>query len=54
MVRFTIRPLYPRGKNPGSNLIGGWLGPRAGLEAVAKRKIPALVGKLTRVTKPAV
>jgi hypothetical protein len=35
VVRFTPRPLYPRGKNPGIHWIGGWVGPRAGLDAGA-------------------
>jgi hypothetical protein len=34
--------LYPRGKNPGVHWTGGWDGCRAGLDAVAKRKIPIL------------
>jgi hypothetical protein len=39
VVRFTPRPLYPWGKRPGTNWIGGWVGPRVGLGAVEKRKI---------------
>jgi hypothetical protein len=31
--------LYPRGKNYGTHRIGGWVGPRAGLDAEARRKI---------------
>jgi hypothetical protein len=31
--------LYPRGKDPGTHWIGGWVGPRAGLDAGARRKI---------------
>jgi hypothetical protein len=31
----------PSGKNPGTHWIGGWVGPRAGLDAVVKRKIPS-------------
>jgi hypothetical protein len=31
--------LYPRGKDPGTHWIGGWMGPRAGLDAGARRKI---------------
>jgi hypothetical protein len=34
--RFT-----PREKTSGSHWIGGWVGPRAGLDAVVKRKIPS-------------
>jgi len=40
VIRFTPRPLHLRGKSPGNHWIGGWLGPRAGLDAMAKRKIP--------------
>jgi hypothetical protein len=41
MVSFTLRPLYPQGKSPGIDWIGGWVGPRAVLDAVVKRKIPS-------------
>jgi len=35
------RPLYPREKNPHTHLmIGGWVDPRVGLDAVAKRNFP--------------
>jgi hypothetical protein len=34
VVSFTLRPLYPR--------IGGWVGPRTGLDDVEKRKISPL------------
>jgi len=30
--------LTPGDKDPGTHWIGGWVGPRAGLDAVAKRK----------------
>jgi hypothetical protein len=33
--RFT-----PRERAPGIHWIGGWMGPRGGLDAVVKRKIP--------------
>jgi hypothetical protein len=29
---FTPQPLYPRGKGPGIYVLGGWVGPRAGLD----------------------
>jgi hypothetical protein len=35
--RFTLREL-----GPGTHWIGGWVGPRAGLDVVVKRKIPSL------------
>jgi hypothetical protein len=41
MVSFTLRHFTPRKKAPGTHWIGGWVGPRAGLDAVAKRKIPS-------------
>jgi hypothetical protein len=39
VVSFTPRPLYPRGRSPGTHWIGGWLYPRGGLEEVEKRKL---------------
>jgi hypothetical protein len=41
VVSFTPQPLYPQGKSPGTHWIGGWVGPRAVLDAVVKRKIPS-------------
>jgi hypothetical protein len=38
VIGFTSRPLYPRGKIPGTNSIRGWVGPRDGLEAVERKK----------------
>jgi hypothetical protein len=43
MVSFTSRPLYPQGKSPYYPLDREWVGPRAGLDAVSKRKIPNLL-----------
>jgi hypothetical protein len=40
--RFT-----PRERAPGTPRIGGWVGPRAGLDAVVKRKIPSPAGNRT-------
>ena len=31
MIKAKPRPLYPRGKRPGTHCTGGWVGPRAGL-----------------------
>jgi hypothetical protein len=31
----------PRERDPGTNWIGGWLGPRVGLDMVVKRNIPS-------------
>jgi hypothetical protein len=41
VVSFTPQPLYPQGKSPGTHWIGDWVGPRAVLDAVVKRKIPS-------------
>jgi len=41
MVIFTTRPLYSQGKISGTHFIGGWVGPRAVLDAVSKRKFPS-------------
>jgi hypothetical protein len=40
VITFTLRPLYFRGRAPGSNWIWGWVVPRTVLDAVVKRKIP--------------
>jgi hypothetical protein len=40
VISFTPLLLYSPGKAPGSHGIRGWVGPRAGLDAVAKRKNP--------------
>jgi hypothetical protein len=39
MVSFTPRLLYPQERAPSTHWIGGWVGPRAVLDAVVKRKI---------------
>jgi hypothetical protein len=31
----------PRERAPGTHWIGGWLGPRAGLDVVVRRKVPS-------------
>jgi hypothetical protein len=36
------RPLYPRGKCNGIHWMGGWVGRRAGLDGVEKRKNPVI------------
>jgi len=40
IFRVTPRPLYPGERARGSHWLEDWLGPRTGLDAVAKRKIP--------------
>jgi hypothetical protein len=46
--------LPPGVRTPGTHYTGGWMGSRAGLDAVAKRKvpIPAPAGKWTPVVQP--
>jgi hypothetical protein len=40
VVSVTPRPRFtPGGRTPGTHWIGGWVGPRAGLDAETKRKI---------------
>jgi hypothetical protein len=38
----ALAVLYPQGKTPGTHCTGGWVGPRAGLYAEARRKILCL------------
>jgi hypothetical protein len=47
MVSFTPRPLCSQGKIPRYHWVVGWVGPRAGLDAVTKRKILASAGNRT-------
>jgi hypothetical protein len=44
MVSFTPQSLYPQGKSPSAHWIGGWVGPRTGLNNMEKRKILPLPG----------
>ena len=39
VVNVTPRPLYPR-ERPGTHRIGGWVGPRAGLDWCGKSRPP--------------
>jgi hypothetical protein len=41
VVSFTPWPLYLQGKSLGTHWIGGWVGARAVLDAVEKKKIPS-------------
>jgi hypothetical protein len=42
VISFMPLPLYRRGKCPGIHWIGGWVGPRAGLDDVEKGKFLTL------------
>jgi len=37
VVKATLLPLYPR-KRPGTHFLGGWVGPRAGLDGSRKSR----------------
>jgi hypothetical protein len=53
VVSFTPRPLYPGQRAPGTHWIG-WVGPRAGLDDVEKRKFLTLPGlELRPICRPA-
>jgi hypothetical protein len=39
-----LRPLYPQGKSSRTHWIGGWVGPRTGLDDMEKRKFLPLPG----------
>jgi hypothetical protein len=39
VVNATPRPLYPR-ETPGTHCIGGWVGPRAGVDGFGKSHRP--------------
>jgi hypothetical protein len=41
VISFTPQPLYPQERTPGIHWIGGWVSPRAGLDAGVRRKIPS-------------
>jgi hypothetical protein len=44
VVSFTFRPLYPQERAPSTHWIGGWVGPRAGLDDMEKGKFLTLPG----------
>jgi hypothetical protein len=55
--RHAPAALYPRGKDPRypyTHWIGGWVGPRAGLDAGARRKILCPAGDRTPIVQPVV
>jgi hypothetical protein len=41
VVSLMPQSLHPQGKSPWYQLIGGLVGPRAGLDAVVEKKIPS-------------
>jgi hypothetical protein len=43
--------VHPSGKNTGTHCIGDWVGHRAGLDAVVKKKFPASAGNPTLVAQ---
>jgi hypothetical protein len=45
VVSFKPQLFIPEEKPPGIHWIGGWMGLRAGLDAVEKRKIPTTYWK---------
>jgi hypothetical protein len=54
VVSFTPWPLYPRERAPDAHWIGGWLGPRTGLDDVESRKVLPLPGlELRPLGRPA-
>jgi hypothetical protein len=54
VVSLTPRPLYPGEEAPGTNWIGGWVDPRAGVDDMEKRKLLTLPGlELRPLSRPA-
>jgi hypothetical protein len=39
VVSFTPQPLYPTERAPGTHCIGGWVGPRVGLDGVEEKHL---------------
>jgi hypothetical protein len=55
VVKATARPIYPL-ERPGTHCIGGWVGPRAGLDGCGKSRphrdsipVPSLLVMVTNV-----
>jgi len=51
VVNITLRPFYPR-EGPDTHCIGGWVGPRAGLDVLGKSRLPPVFD--TRTAQPVV
>jgi hypothetical protein len=55
VVSITPRPRFTPGeRTPGTHCTGGWVGPRAGLDAEARGKLSASVGDRTPVVQSVV
>jgi hypothetical protein len=52
VLSFTLSRVTPRGRALGVHWIGGWVGPRAGLDAAEKRKSLAPAGNQTSAVQP--
>jgi hypothetical protein len=52
VVSFTPQPLYPWEIVASTHCIGGWVGPRTGLDVVEKRNILPLPGIQPRLSTP--
>jgi hypothetical protein len=52
--RHAPAALCPRGKIPGTHCTGGWVSPRAGLDAGVEEKSSALVGYRTLIVQSVV
>jgi hypothetical protein len=46
VVSFTPQQFYPMERAPGTHWLGGWVGPRDGLDTAEKRKIPCFTSLL--------
>jgi len=44
----VFTPPPPRERPPGTHWIGGWVGPRAGLDAVVREEFPVSAGHSAR------
>jgi len=40
VIGFTLQPLYPQGKSPSTHWIGVWVGLKAGMDVMVRRKQP--------------
>jgi hypothetical protein len=54
VARFTLPPIYSKERAPSTHWIGGWVGPRAGLEASEKKKSCTAVNRFRAVEPVAI